>query len=88
MIQIINHKNLSSKILSYLLFYLEANNINHYFLFTKPEYKKVFSNLNFNEIIETNDVVLYENNDQDITKKSKSLKNENTPKEKILEGQL
>ncbi len=67
-------QNLSSKILSYLLFYLEANNINHYFLFTKPEYKKVFSNLNFNEIIETNDVVLYENNDQDITKNLNLLK--------------
>ncbi len=60
-------KNLSSKILSYILFDMEAKQIDHYFLFTKPENKKIFSSFNFNQIIETNDVVLYENKEKNIT---------------------
>lgn len=60
--------NLSSKILSYLLFHIEANQIEHYFLFTKPSNQKIFRNFNFKKIIETTDIVLYENNESDITK--------------------
>lgn len=60
-------RNLSSKILSYLLFDMEANQIDHYFLFTKPENTKIFNNFNFNQIIETKDVVLYENKEKKIT---------------------
>ncbi len=59
-------RNLSSKILSYLLFDMEANQIDHYFLFTKPENTKIFDNFNFNKIIETKDVVLYENKEKEI----------------------
>lgn len=62
-------QNISSKILSHLLFYLEAHDINHYFLFTKPENKDIFSNYNFNEIMETKDIVLFENKHDDIQKK-------------------
>lgn len=67
-------ENLSTQILTYLLSHLEAKQINHYFLFTKPENKKVFSNYNFKEIIETDEVVLYENLGQDITTYLKALK--------------
>jgi [citrate (pro-3S)-lyase] ligase len=59
-------RNLSSKILSYLLFDMEANQVDHYFLFTKPENTKIFNNFNFNQIIETKDVVLYENKEREI----------------------
>lgn len=59
-------ENLSSKIFSYLLFHLEKMKIDHYFLFTKPENKHVFSNYNLNKIIETDDVILYENSGQNI----------------------
>jgi [citrate (pro-3S)-lyase] ligase len=67
-------KNLSSTILSYLLFDMEANQINHYFLFTKPENTKVFDNFNFNQIIETNEVVLYENKEKKITQTLEEIK--------------
>jgi [citrate (pro-3S)-lyase] ligase len=67
-------QNISSKILSHLLFYLEAHDISHYFLFTKPENKDVFSNYNFNKIMETKDIVLYENKNDDINSKLKTLK--------------
>ena len=70
-------QNISSKILSHLLFYLEAHDINHYFLFTKPENKNIFSNYNFNKIMETKDIVLFENKNENIektlTKLSQSL---------------
>jgi len=66
-------QNISSKILSHLLFYLEAHEINHYFLFTKPENKNIFSNYNFNKIMETKDIVLYENKDDDITSSLKKM---------------
>lgn len=61
-------QNISSKILSHLLFYLEAHDINHYFLFTKPENKDIFSNYNFNKIMETKDIILFENNKDGIHK--------------------
>ncbi|MCD4827749.1 MAG: hypothetical protein K8Q99_08230 [Acholeplasmataceae bacterium] len=67
-------KNLSSKILSYILFDMEAKQIDHYFLFTKPENKKIFSSFNFNQIIETNDVVLYENKEKNITETLTQMK--------------
>jgi [citrate (pro-3S)-lyase] ligase len=66
-------QNISSKILSHLLFYLEAHEINHYFLFTKPENKDIFSNYNFNKIMETKDIVLYENKNDEIHSTLKKL---------------
>lgn len=69
-------ENLSSRILSYLLSILQAKQVSHYFLFTKPENKKVFSNFNFKEIIETDNVVLYENKEHDITETLSILKKE------------
>lgn len=67
-------RNLSSTILSYLLFDMEANQVDHYFLFTKPENTKVFDNFNFNKIIETKDVVLYENKEKNITQTLQEIK--------------
>lgn len=59
-------ENLSTHILSYILSYFKERKIDHYFLFTKPENKKIFANYNLKKIIETDDVVLYENLGQDI----------------------
>lgn len=68
-------KNLSSKVLSYILFDMEATQIDHYFLFTKSENKKIFSSFNFNQIIETNGLVLYENKERNITETLTHIKN-------------
>jgi [citrate (pro-3S)-lyase] ligase len=76
-------RNLSSKILSYLLFDMEANQFSHYFLFTKPENKKVFNSFNFNEVIETKDVVLYENKEKNITQTLQEIKKTLPPKKGI-----
>ncbi len=59
-------RNLSAKVISHLLFDLEAHHIDHYFLFTKPEHFKIFNSFSFNKIIETKDIVLFENKEQDI----------------------
>ncbi|BCR35271.1 nucleotidyl transferase family protein [Mariniplasma anaerobium] len=76
-------RNLSSKILSYLLFDMEANQVNHYFLFTKPENTKIFNNFNFNQIIETKDVVLYENKERNITQTLQEMKKTLPPKKGV-----
>lgn len=78
-------QNLSSKVLSHLLFDLEAHQIEHFFLFTKPENKKVFSSFSLNLIIETKDIVLYENREQNITS-NLNLLAQNLPKKKSSRG--
>lgn len=60
-------QNLSGKVLSHLLLELDAKKINHFFLYTKPENKTIFSNFNFHEIIAREKIILYENREQNIT---------------------
>ena len=67
--------NLSSKILSYLLFEIEEKNINHYFLFTKLINEEIFNNFSFNQVIKTDSIVLYENKENKIDTVLKTLKN-------------
>lgn len=78
-------QNLSAKVLSHLLFDLEAHHVDHYFLFTKPENKKIFSNFSLHQIIETKDIILYENKEQNITINLTSL-SQPLPKKKSTRG--
>jgi [citrate (pro-3S)-lyase] ligase len=80
-------KNLSAKVLSHLIFDLEAHHIDQYFLFTKPENKNIFSNFSLKKIIETKSVVLYENKEQDITENLLNLKKQ-LPQKKESRGAI
>lgn len=78
-------QNLSAKILSHLLFDLEAHHVEHYFLFTKPENKKIFANFSLHQIIEIDNIVLYENKEQNITNNLTSIA-QDLPKKQSTRG--
>lgn len=71
-----NHQgeNLTAVIISELILRLNQKGIYKYFIYTTKENKIFFINLNFKVIIETNDVVLLENNINTITETLNHLK--------------
>lgn len=67
-------ENYGGALISFVVNYFYQNNINHYMVYTKLEYLKVFTSLNFHEIVHTNKVVLLEGGSPLINEHISSIK--------------
>lgn len=60
-------ENIAGLLISKIINYLYSKGISHQFIYTKPLYRDLFSNLNFREIITTDQVCMLESSNKSIT---------------------